>query len=93
MLYLKNWGVFKNSIINFVCYICDMRMVIDNVKSEHFKWLTEMAKTLQFKVVEVKLTEDEEDAYLLAAMEEVKDEPEATEEEVEEFKKWLKSPK
>jgi len=49
-----------------------------------------MAKTLQFKVVEVELTEDEEDAYLLAAMEEVKDEPDATKEEVEEFKKWLK---
>ena len=48
-------------------------MVIDNVKREHFKWLTEMAKTLQFKVVEVELTEDEEDAYLLAAMEEGKD--------------------
>jgi predicted nucleic acid-binding protein len=41
-------------------------MVIDNVKSEHFKWLTEMAKTLQFNVVEIELTEDEEDAYLLA---------------------------
>jgi hypothetical protein len=70
-----------------------MRMVIDNVKSEHFKWLTEMAKTLQFKVVEVELSEDEEDAYLLAAMEEVKDEPEASPEEVDEFKKWLRSVK
>ncbi|MDB5090453.1 MAG: hypothetical protein JWR09_4447 [Mucilaginibacter sp.] len=67
-------------------------MVIDNVKSEHFKWLTEMAKTLHFKVVEVELSEDEEDAYLLAAMEEVKDEPDATPEEVEEFKKWLRTP-
>ena len=70
-----------------------MRLVIDNVKSEHYKWLTEMAKTLQFKVVEVELSEDEEDAYLLAAMEEVKDEPNATAEEVDEFKKWLRSPK
>ncbi len=52
-----------------------------------------MAKTLQFKVVEVELSEDEEDAYLLAAMEETKDEPVATAEEVEEFKKWLKSSK
>jgi hypothetical protein len=69
-----------------------MRMVIDNVKSEHFKWLTEMAKTLHFKVVEVELSEDEEDAYLLAAMEEVKDEPDATPKEVEEFKKWLRAP-
>ena len=69
-----------------------MRMVIDNVKSEHFKWLTEMARTLNFKVVEVELSEDEEDAYLLAAMEEVKDEPDATAEEVEEFKKWLRAP-
>ena len=68
-----------------------MRMVIDNVKSEHFKWLTEMARTLNFKVVEVELSEDEEDAYLLAAMEEVKDEPDATAEEVEEFKKWLRA--
>ena len=66
-------------------------MVIDNVKSEHFKWLTEMAKTLHFKVVEVELSEDEEDAYLLAAMEEVKNEPDATAEEVDEFKKWLRS--
>ena len=47
-----------------------------------------MAKTLQFNVVEVELSED---AYLLAAMEEVKDEPNASVEEVEEFKKWLKS--
>jgi hypothetical protein len=68
-------------------------MVIDNVKSEHFKWLTEMAKTLQFKVVEVELTEDEEDAYLLAAMEEVKDEPNLSESEAAEFRKWLDSAK
>jgi hypothetical protein len=52
-----------------------------------------MAKTLQFKVVEVELSEDEEDAYLLAAMEEVKDEPNASAEEVEDFRKWLKQPK
>ncbi|HEY5326919.1 MAG TPA: hypothetical protein VIJ27_07960 [Mucilaginibacter sp.] len=68
-----------------------MRMVIDNVKSEHFKWLTEMAKTLQFKVVEVELTEDEEDAYLLAAMEEVKDELPVSDDEAREFENWLKS--
>ncbi|MFI5139725.1 MAG: hypothetical protein ACHQIM_18025 [Sphingobacteriales bacterium] len=66
-----------------------MRMVIDNVKSEHFKWLTEMAKTLKFKVVEVELTEDEEDAYLLAAMEEVKDETPVSDEEAKEFENWL----
>jgi hypothetical protein len=66
-------------------------MVIDNVKSEHFKWLTEMAKTLQFKVVEVELSEDEEDAYLLAAMEEVKDETPLTSSEAQEFESWLKS--
>lgn len=66
-------------------------MVIDNVKSEHFKWLTEMAKTLQFTVVEVELSEDEEDAYLLASMEEVKDEPLVSEEEAKEFEMWLKS--
>jgi hypothetical protein len=66
-------------------------MVIDNVKSEHFKWLTEMAKTLQFKVIEVELTEDEEDAYLLAAMEEVKDETPVSDDEAKEFEKWLKS--
>jgi hypothetical protein len=68
-----------------------MRMVIDNVKSEHFKLLAEMANTLQFKVVEVELSEEEEDAYLLTAMEEVKDEPTASANEVEEFKKWLRS--
>ena len=68
-----------------------MRMVIDNVKSEHFKWLTEMAKTLQFKVVEVELTEDEEDEYLLAAMEEAKDETPVSESEAKEFEIWLKS--
>jgi len=68
-------------------------MVIDNVKSEHFKWLTEMAKTLQFRVVEVELTEDEEDAYLLAAMEEVKNEPNLSENEAIEFRKWLDSAK
>jgi len=76
-----------------ICYICDMRMVIDNVKKEHFKWLTEMAKTLQFKVVDVELSEDEEDAWLLAAMEEVKNEPNASAEEVDDFKKWLRSVK
>ena len=63
-----------------------MRMVIDNVKSEHFKWLTEMAKTLQFKVVEVELTEDEEDEYLLAAMEEAKDETPVSESEPKSLK-------
>ena len=66
-----------------------MRMVIDNVKSEHYKWLTEMAKTLHFKVVEVEMTEDEEDAYLLAAMEEVKDEPTLSDAEAKEFEAWL----
>lgn len=66
-------------------------MVIDNVKSEHFKWLTEMAKPLQFKVVEVELTEDEEDAYLLEAMEEVKDETLVSDNEAKEFENWLKS--
>jgi hypothetical protein len=66
-------------------------MVIDNVNSEHFKWLTEMTKTLQFKVVEVELSEDEEDAYLLAAMEGVKDEAPVSDEEAKEFEEWLKS--
>ena len=66
-------------------------MVIDNIKSVHFKWLTEMAKTLQFKVVEVELTEDEEDAYLLAAMEEVKDELPVSDDDAREFENWLKS--
>jgi len=36
---------FKNKIIKFVYYICIMRLVIDNMKSEHLRWLTEMAKT------------------------------------------------
>jgi len=52
-----------------------------------------MAKTLQFKVVDVELSEDEEDAWLLAAMEEVKNEPNASAEEVDDFKKWLRSVK
>lgn len=68
-----------------------MKLVIENVKSEHYKWLAEMAKALDFKVVEVELSEDEEDEELLAAMEEVKDEPIATEEEVLKFEAWLKS--
>jgi len=67
--------------------------VIENVKSEYYKWLAEMAKALDFKVVEVELSEDEEDAALLAAMEKVKDEPIATEEEVLEFEAWLKANK
>ena len=50
-----------------------------------------MAKTLQFKVVEVELTEDEEDEYLLAAMEEAKDETPVSESEAKEFEIWLKS--
>jgi len=70
-----------------------MRLVIDNIKKEHFKWLTEMAKTLNFNVTEVELTEDEEDAYLLTAMEAVKDEPNLTTEEAIEFENWLKSVK
>jgi len=66
-------------------------MVIDNVKSEHYKWLTEMAKTLHFEVVEVEMTEDEEDAYLLAAMEETKNEIPLSKDEAKEFEAWLKS--
>ena len=70
-----------------------MKLVIENVKSEHYKWITEMAKALDFKVVEVELSDDEEDEYLLAAMEEVKDEPVATKEEKAEFEAWLKAVK
>lgn len=70
-----------------------MRLVIDDFKSEHYNLLAEMAKTLKFKVSEIKISEDEEDAYLLSAMEEVKDERIATAEEVEDFKNWLKSSK
>jgi uncharacterized protein (DUF342 family) len=74
-------------------YIRYRKLVIENVKSEYYKWLAEMAKALDFKVVEVELSEDEEDAALLAAMEKVKDEPIATEEEVLEFEAWLKANK
>ncbi len=70
-----------------------MKLVIENVKSEHYKLLSEMAKALDFKVVEVELSEDEEDEYLLAAMEEVKNEPIATKEEKEEFEAWLNAVK
>ncbi len=68
-----------------------MRMVIDNVKSEHLNWLTEMAKTLHFKIVEIEQSEDEEDAYLLAEMEKTKDEAPISDEEAEEFESWLKA--
>ncbi len=68
-----------------------MKLVIENIKSEHYKWIAEMAKALDFKVVEVELSDDEEDEYLLAAMEEVKNEPIATEEEKTEFEAWLKA--
>ena len=68
-----------------------MRMVIDNFKSEHFKLLAEMAKTLQFKVVEVELTEEEEDEELLAAMEAVKHEKPVSNQEAEDFESWLRS--
>jgi hypothetical protein len=68
-----------------------MRLVIDNVKGEHYKWLIEMAKTLNFKVVEVGLTEEEEDEELLAAMEAVKNEPVLNSEDATEFELWLKS--
>ncbi len=70
-----------------------MKLVIENFKTEYYKLLTEMAKALNFEIVDVELTEDEEDAALLAAMEEVKDEPIATKEEVEEFEAWLKANK
>ena len=86
--------IFKNNIIKFVCYICNMRVVIDNMKSEHLKWFTELARTLQFKVTEIELTEDEEaeeDAYLLQAMLEVKNEKPISDDEALEFEKWLKA--
>ncbi len=81
----------KNNIITIVYYVWIMRLVIDNFKSEHYNLLAEMAKTLKFKGSEIKISEDEEDAYLLAAMEEVKDETTATAEEVENFKDWLRT--
>lgn len=70
-----------------------MKIVLKNVKAEHYKLLRELAKVLAFKIVKVKLTEGEEDQALLFAMEEVKDEPNATQEEVLEFEQWLKSAK
>lgn len=39
------------------------------------------------------LSEEREDSYLLSEMEKVKDEPLASAEEAEEFRKWLRSPK
>ncbi len=72
----------------FLYLIYFMKLVIENIKSEHYKWIAEMAKALDFKVVEIELSDDE-DEYLLAAMEEVKDEPIATKEEKEEFEAWL----
>lgn len=51
---------------------------------------------LNFRPIEQlinELSDDEEDAYLLAAMDEVKNEPIASAEEAEEFEKWLKSEK
>ncbi len=68
-----------------------MRLTIDDFKTEHYQLLAEMAKALQFKVVEVELNEDEEDAYLIAAMEEVIDEPNLSKSEADEFENWLKS--
>ncbi|MFD1256325.1 hypothetical protein ACFQ3S_05910 [Mucilaginibacter terrae] len=68
-----------------------MKLVIDNIKTEHYKWLMEMAKTLQFNVVEVEVSEEEQ--YLLTAMEEVKDEPSLTEDEAKDFENWLNTAK
>lgn len=62
-----------------------MKLSLENVKTEHYKLLVELAKVLGFKIVEVELSEDEEEATLLAAIEAVKDEPNATKEEVEAF--------
>ncbi|MEO6151298.1 MAG: hypothetical protein ABIN95_14265 [Mucilaginibacter sp.] len=70
-----------------------MRLIIEDFKSEHYKLLAEMARTLKFKVLEVELSEDEEDGYLLAAMEEAKDEPILSKTEADEFEAWLKSVK
>ena len=70
-----------------------MKLVLDNINSEHYKWLTEMAKTLHFDVIEVKMSENEEDAYLLTEMNGAVDEPDATEEEVTNFKIWLRAAK
>ncbi len=70
-----------------------MKLVIKDLKIGHYKLLATMAKALNFKIVGVELTEDEEDAALLAAMEKVKDGPIATEEKVFEFEAWLKSNK
>ncbi len=74
-------------------YICLMRLVIEDINTEHYKWLTEMAKTLNFKVVDVEFSEDEEDAYLLQAMESVKNDPILSDEEVTDLRGWLKSHK
>ena len=68
-----------------------MKLVIDNIKTEHYTWLMAMAKTLQFNVVEVEVSEDEEDAYLLAAMDETKHEPTLSPEQATEFENWLKT--
>jgi hypothetical protein len=70
-----------------------MRLVIEDINTEHYKWLTEMAKTLNFKVVDVEFSEDEEDAYLLQAMESVKNDPILSDEEVTDLRGWLKSHK
>lgn len=50
-----------------------------------------MAKTLHFNVTEVELTEDEEDAYLLTAMEATKNETPLSDKEAKEFEDWLYS--
>ena len=68
-----------------------MRLVIEDFKSEHYKLLAEMAKTLNFKVLEVELSEEEEDEALLVAMKATKDEPVLNKEEANEFEAWLNS--
>lgn len=68
-----------------------MRLVIDDFKSEHYKLLAEMAKTLNFKVSEIELSEEEEDRALLMAMESTKNEPNLTKDEANEFENWLNS--
>lgn len=68
-----------------------MKLVLENVDLKHRDLLMEMARTLNFKVSEVELTEKEEEKALLEAMKEGKKKGRANIKEQDSFEKWLKT--
>jgi hypothetical protein len=66
-----------------------MRLVLDKVDMRHYKLLMEMSKLLNFKVKKTEITEAEEDAALLRAIDARMNDDILSPEEADEFLKSL----